>query len=238
MAMGMRLQHSTCNLGKCTQSTPARVVARVTVSSRVSRASLSVKAQVSQQSDGKTIVVGNKRGKEDLPYPWSEKDPYKLPVTIDKVQRLLLGLGWEKPWVEQIVDRIMKAMLKTSDERLKGVVDYLASLGLRQDEICNMACISVVLLGLNPETRLKPVTEYLLSRGVPANSIPDLVLKHPRIYEYKVDVDSKVLTKGGARIKVDILPHPSGQTVASVSYYRVGTSFLEAPVSPMPPSDF
>lgn len=30
--------------------------------------------------------------------------------------------GWEKPWVEQIVDRIMKGTLKTTEERAKGVV--------------------------------------------------------------------------------------------------------------------
>jgi hypothetical protein len=65
-------------------------------------------------------------------------------------------------------------------------VDYLSSIGLKQDEICNMASISVVLLGLNPDTRLRPVVEYLKSRGVPEDSVADLVLRHPRIFEYKV----------------------------------------------------
>lgn len=46
-------------------------------------------------------------------------------------------------------------------------INTLLSTGLRQDEICNMASISVVLLGLNPETRIKPVLEYLKKRGVP-----------------------------------------------------------------------
>ena len=50
-------------------------------------------------------------------------------------------------------------------------LDYLQSVGLRQDEICNMASISVVLLGLNPETRLRPVVEYLHKRGVPGARI-------------------------------------------------------------------
>lgn len=49
-----------------------------------------------------------------------------------------------------------------------------------------MASISVVLLGLNPETRLRTVVEYLLKRGVPKDQVPDVVLKHPRIFEYKV----------------------------------------------------
>jgi hypothetical protein len=35
---------------------------------------------------------------------------------------MLHNAGWEKPWVEQIVDRIMKGMLKTTEERAQGVV--------------------------------------------------------------------------------------------------------------------
>jgi hypothetical protein len=65
-------------------------------------------------------------------------------------------------------------------------INFLTSVGLKQDEICNMASISVVLLGLNPDTRLKSVTEYLKSRGVSDASVADLVLRHPRIFEYKV----------------------------------------------------
>jgi hypothetical protein len=65
-------------------------------------------------------------------------------------------------------------------------INFLTNVGLKQDEICNMASISVVLLGLNPETRLKTVTDYLKARGVPDGSIADLVLRHPRIFEYKV----------------------------------------------------
>jgi hypothetical protein len=65
-------------------------------------------------------------------------------------------------------------------------IAYLTTIGLQQDEICNMASISVVLLGLNPDTRLRPVVEYIQSRGVPADSVADLVLRHPRIFEYKV----------------------------------------------------
>jgi hypothetical protein len=33
--------------------------------------------------------------------------------------------GWEKPWVEQIVDRIMKNMLKTTEERAQAVVSVV-----------------------------------------------------------------------------------------------------------------
>lgn len=33
-----------------------------------------------------------------------------------------VAAGWEKPWVEQIVDRMMKGMLKTTEERAQAVV--------------------------------------------------------------------------------------------------------------------
>ncbi len=83
-----------------------------------------------------------------LPSCRSEKDPYRLPVSIERLQRMLRGkgslslqhaenlrthtgmtscaascaAGWEKPWVEQIVDRIMKNMLRTTEERAVAVV--------------------------------------------------------------------------------------------------------------------
>jgi hypothetical protein len=28
-----------------------------------------------------------------VPFPWSEKDPYRLPVSIDRVQKMLITLG-------------------------------------------------------------------------------------------------------------------------------------------------
>ena len=34
----------------------------------------------------------------------------------------LINSGWEKPWVEQIIDRVMKGMLRTTEERTQGVV--------------------------------------------------------------------------------------------------------------------
>ncbi|KAG2485315.1 hypothetical protein HYH03_015988 [Edaphochlamys debaryana] len=192
-------------------------------------------ARVTQQSpDTKTVVTKTTPG--ELPLPWSEKDPYKLPSSIEKVQRMLFSLGWEKPWIEQIVDRVMKGMLRTTEERAQGVVNYLSSVGLKQDEICNMASISVVLLGLNPETRLKAVVGYLKGRGVPDSGIPDLVLKHPRIFEYKLSEDGAHLHKGKARIQVDVVPAgANGEVACAVNYYREGASFLEAPVSPVGP---
>ncbi len=36
----------------------------------------------------------------------------------------------------------------------------------------------------------------------PDTAIPDLVLKHPRIFEYKLTPDGKELAKGKARIQV------------------------------------
>lgn len=79
-------------------------------------------------SSSKTIIQKTASG--DMPFPWSEKDPYKLPIAIDRVQRMLITLGWEKPWVEQIVDRIMKNMLRTTEERaqVSGGARYLSEL--------------------------------------------------------------------------------------------------------------
>lgn len=51
--------------------------------------------QISEQADTKTVVVKSSPG--DLPLPWSEKDPYKLPASIDRVQRLLYSYG-EARW--------------------------------------------------------------------------------------------------------------------------------------------
>ncbi|GFR46210.1 hypothetical protein Agub_g7749, partial [Astrephomene gubernaculifera] len=191
-----------------------------------------------QSPDTKTVITKNTPG--ELPLPWSEKDPYKLPLSIDKVQRMLLTLGWDKAWVEQIVDRMMKGSLRTTEERAQAVINYLTSIGLKQDEICNMASISVVLLGLNPETRIKSVVDYLQGRGVPDTAIPDLVLKHPRIFEYRLTPDGKALAKGAARIQVDVLPAGGpaaggADKVVGVNYFREGASFLEAPVSPVGP---
>lgn len=197
---------------------------------------LAAVAQLSQQAEGtRTIVTKNTN---DMPFPWSEKDPYRLPVSIERVQALLFKSGWEKPWVEQIIDRIMKNMLRTTEERATGVIEYLVSIGLRQDEVCNMASISVVLLGLNPDTRLRPVVDYLKRRGMPDESIPDLVLKHPRIFEYKLESpDAAYLVKGRARIQVDVLPMgPGGEKVAGVNYFRDNAAFLESPVSPSGPA--
>jgi hypothetical protein len=39
----------------------------------------------------KTVVQKTLPG--DVPFPWSEKDPYRLPVSIDRVQKMLITLG-------------------------------------------------------------------------------------------------------------------------------------------------
>ncbi len=50
-----------------------------------------VACNLSEQAPGKAVVVKNKSG--DLPFPWSEKDPYKLPVSIERIQKLLSTEG-------------------------------------------------------------------------------------------------------------------------------------------------
>jgi hypothetical protein len=216
---------------------------------------LTLRAAAQQTTEGgKTVLVKTAKPGEEMPFPWSEKDPYKLPVSIERVQRLLLSKGWEKPWVDQIVDRVMKGTLKTTEERASGVVDFLSSVGLKQDEICNMASVSVVLLGLNPQTRLAPVVAYLERRGVPKAVVPELLLAHPRIFEYRVtDESAASVAKGAARIQVDVVPAALMRAAAgkkgaaaaessegegpaiAVNYFREGASFLQSPVSPAPP---
>ncbi|KAI8462539.1 MAG: hypothetical protein J3K34DRAFT_447696 [Monoraphidium minutum] len=227
-----RLASSTLS---SSSSAPPRSLRAAARPSRGNALRVRAAAATEQPSEGTKTLI-QKAAPGDLPFPWSEKDPYKLPVSIDRVQRMLITLGWEKPWVEQIIDRVMKGMLRTNEERCKAVIDYLASIGLQQDQICNMASISVVLLGVNPDTRLRPVVEYVAARGVPKDQVADVVLKNPRIFEYKVMEDGKALQKGAARIQVDALPLPTGQVAVAVNYFREGTSFVGAPVSPLPPA--
>ena len=47
---------------------------------------------MSEQAPGKTVIVKNRPAGE-MPFPWSEKDPYKLPVSIDRVQKMLMNAG-------------------------------------------------------------------------------------------------------------------------------------------------
>lgn len=49
-------------------------------------------AATEQPSEGTKTLI-QKAAPGELPFPWSEKDPYKLPVSIDRVQRMLLTLG-------------------------------------------------------------------------------------------------------------------------------------------------
>jgi hypothetical protein len=47
----------------------------------------------------------------------------RLISALNLLQLCLFALaGWEKPWVEQIIDRVMKGMLKTTEERAQAVV--------------------------------------------------------------------------------------------------------------------
>ncbi len=68
-------------------------------------------------------------------------------------------------------------------------------------------------------------------------AIPELVLKHPRIFEYKLTPIGKALAKGAARIKIDTVPTPTGEVAVAVNYFREGAAFMTSPVSPMAPMD-
>jgi hypothetical protein len=68
-------------------------------------------------------------------------------------------------------------------------------------------------------------------------SVPELVLKHPRIFEYKLTPSGRALAKGAARIKVDTVPTPTGEVAVAINYFRENAAFMESPVSPMPPTE-
>lgn len=173
------------------------------------------------------------------PIPYTDRDPYALPREITSIQAQLKSLGWNREWVEQITDRIMKKQLRTTSARTTEVIEYLQSLGLQQDEICNMAFISIPLLGLSPQKQLQPVVEYLTTRGVPKDAVAGLVFKHPKLFEYRPTEDgdemSRKSTDFRARVRVDVVPLPDGSKAANVSYYRTGTAFTSSPISPWSP---
>jgi hypothetical protein len=144
--------------------------------------------------------------------------------------------------VEQITDRIMKKQLRTTPARTTEVIDFLKGLGLQQDEICNMAFISIPLLGLSPTKQLQPVINYLRERGVPDEAMANLVFKHPKLLEYRRTDDptelSRPSTNMRARVRVDVVPLPDGSKAANVTYFRKGAAFTSAPISPwVPPSN-
>jgi len=59
-----------------------------------SRNALRVRAAAAteQPSEGTKTLI-QKAAPGEMPFPWSEKDPYKLPVSIDRIQRMLMSLG-------------------------------------------------------------------------------------------------------------------------------------------------
>jgi len=54
---------------------------------------VSATAATDQQSDPDVKTVVQKVTPGEVPFPWSEKDPYRLPVSIDRVQKMLITLG-------------------------------------------------------------------------------------------------------------------------------------------------
>lgn len=60
---------------------------------RPRRAALRVHAAATDTQSENTKVVIQKTAPGEMPFPWSEKDPYKLPVAIERVQKLLITKG-------------------------------------------------------------------------------------------------------------------------------------------------
>lgn len=62
----------------------------------------------------KTIVQKITPG--DVPFPWSEKDPYRLPVSIDRVQKMLITLGaqqWQRAGQRRVQQELLKLRITT-----------------------------------------------------------------------------------------------------------------------------
>eukprot|EP00882_Tetradesmus_deserticola_P013365 GHRQ01014189.1.p2 GENE.GHRQ01014189.1~~GHRQ01014189.1.p2 ORF type:complete len:116 (+),score=38.98 GHRQ01014189.1:198-545(+) len=86
---------TSCIRGQSTSSRSAGVVGRQAAVGRPQRPQqllIQCAAATDQQSgDMKTVVQKITPG--DVPFPWSEKDPFRLPVSIDRVQKMLITLG-------------------------------------------------------------------------------------------------------------------------------------------------
>jgi hypothetical protein len=52
----------------------------------------------------------------------------------------------------------------------------------------------------------------------------------------QVTPEGRYLTKGAARIQVDVVPLPDGSKAVGVNYFRENTQFMASPVSPVPPT--
>lgn len=155
-------------------------------------------------------------------------------ATVSEARRLLATSGWERAWIDGVSERISRHQITASVQQLKAVVDTLDSMGLPSAKAEHMVAIAWNILNRTPE-QLEAVYAYLQKRGVadPAK----VLFNHPKMLEYDVSGDGKVLQKGERScIQLDVIEE-EGQQKVLVSYFRPKTAFKTAPVSPWTPLD-
>lgn len=150
------------------------------------------------------------------------------------LRKAMAGFGWDKAWVEGIMDRVARRELTTTASNMTQVVLYLESLGIPRLSICNMAAINPDILQRSVESELEPVVQYCKGRGVTGSSLVRLLELHPGLLSYSVG--GPCLVKGRARAEVDV-GQVRGKQLANVLYWREGASFGKSPVSPPKPRD-
>lgn len=150
------------------------------------------------------------------------------------IRKYLTSVGWESAWIDGVTERIVKRQLNTSVDKCKDVIEYLTSLGLTEQQICNMVSLCHTILAHDVTTHVKPVIAFLKKRGV--EDLPSLLTQHPRLLDYTVSADKKTLEKGRLRAAVDVVTEKSRKSV-KVVVYREGAAFQTAPLSPWKPKD-
>jgi hypothetical protein len=150
-----------------------------------------------------------------------------------ELRRSLLQKGWGRGWVDQITDQNGK-QYRTSCEHIEGVIKCLTSLGIPNDQICNMVAMVPAIFGLDPDKQIKPVVDYIQSRGVSGSALVRVLELHPKLLTYSPD--GKHLRRGKALAEVDVIEQ-DGKKLANVIYWREGAVFQSAPIAPAKPKD-
>ncbi|KAK9808965.1 hypothetical protein WJX72_007143 [[Myrmecia] bisecta] len=150
------------------------------------------------------------------------------------LRRYLSGLGWGRAWIDGIVEAVPKGILQTNVQKAKAVVEALEAEGVPCQGVCNMASVARPLLGLDVDSQIRPVLDYVKSRGVKGEALVKVLIQHPKLLTYQVASDKKVLVNGKARAAVDV--REEFGKAALVSYWREGVQWATAPVSPIKPA--
>jgi len=113
-------------------------------------------------------------------------------------------------------------------------LDFLESQGIPSEKSEHMSALSWGILGRTPD-QMAAVIDYLKGRGI--KDVATTLFQNPKLLEYDVAADGKELVKGAARIQVDVTDAEGGAHNVLVNFYRVGTTFKTAPISPWKPLD-